>query len=334
MCIEKKAAVSILIPVYNAEKYIERCARSLFGQTLKELEFIFVDDCSQDRSIDILLQILDEYPQRREQVHIIRHDKNQGVGAARTHAIQCASGDYVIHCDADDWVELNMYEVLYEKAKITDADMVYCSYSENVSDDIFKDNVMPECSMPSEFINAILSGKVHGSLSNKLYRRSLAQQQKIYCPAHICMCEDVLRNIQMLFQCKKIDCCSQVMYHYFCNMQSISRQRKPDSFKSELEIIAFLEEKLSEGIYGRALDGFKRRILWDAIFSHGMSASDFHFLRKRTKRSFLTEDYPIRVQLVWRVACHSYHASCILVRTIRALKSFRSKYLININRPV
>lgn len=75
--------VSIIIPVYNAEAYIERCAASLFGQTLNELEYIFVDDCSSDSSIEVMKNTLALYPERYEQVRIIRHDKNQGVSQAR-----------------------------------------------------------------------------------------------------------------------------------------------------------------------------------------------------------------------------------------------------------
>ena len=108
--------VSVIIAVYGAEKYIERCARSLFEQTLNDIEYIFVDDCSPDKSIEILISVLDDYPHRKKQVRIIRNHSNLGVGGTRTVGMKAATGDYLIHCDPDEGVEHNMYELLYNKA--------------------------------------------------------------------------------------------------------------------------------------------------------------------------------------------------------------------------
>lgn len=126
--------VSIIIPVYKVEKYIERCVRTLFGQTLDSLEFIFVDDCSPDNSIELLKKVLNDYPNRLEQVKIIRHEVNKGVGKSRQDGVDAASGEYIIHCDPDDWVELDMYEKMYTKATDENVDVVICDYYENFSD--------------------------------------------------------------------------------------------------------------------------------------------------------------------------------------------------------
>ena len=117
--------VSVCIPVYGVEKYIEKCARTLFEQTLQEIEYIFVDDCTQDRSMEILQKVLEEYPHRKAQVKIIHHEKNGGLVAARNTALKHVSGEYVIHCDPDDWVELDLYEIMYHEAVAQGADMVY-----------------------------------------------------------------------------------------------------------------------------------------------------------------------------------------------------------------
>lgn len=119
--------VSVVIPVYGVEKYIEQCARSLFEQTMQEgIEFIFIDDCSPDRSIEILEKVLKEYPHREPQVKIIQHSKNQGIGYTRNTGVEHSIGEYIIHCDSDDWVEADMYETLYRKATEGDADIVLC----------------------------------------------------------------------------------------------------------------------------------------------------------------------------------------------------------------
>ena len=94
--------ISILTPVYGVEKYIEQCARSLFEQSYAPIEYIFVDDCTPDKSIGILQSLLKEYPERAQQVRIIHHDRNRGVGAARQTALMAATGDYLLFADSDD----------------------------------------------------------------------------------------------------------------------------------------------------------------------------------------------------------------------------------------
>ena len=79
--------VSVLVPVYGVEKYIARCAESLFGQTFKDIEYIFVDDCTRDRSMEVLQEVLDRYPERKEHVWIIKQEHNRGVGAARQRGL-------------------------------------------------------------------------------------------------------------------------------------------------------------------------------------------------------------------------------------------------------
>lgn len=137
--------VSVIIPVYKAQPYIEKCAKSLFSQTLDSIEYIFIDDCSPDDSVEIIEKTANEFPNREKQIKIIRHSKNQGVGKSRQDGLDIASGEYIIHCDPDDWVEYNMYEKMYDAAKNNNADIVssnfiieypngkYCDYNESYS---------------------------------------------------------------------------------------------------------------------------------------------------------------------------------------------------------
>lgn len=97
--------VSVIIPVYNVEKYIEHCARSLMEQTLMDIEYIFVDDCTPDHSMEILQRVLTDYPERLESIRIIHHTQNSGLATVRNTGLQIAQGEYIIHCDSDDWVE-------------------------------------------------------------------------------------------------------------------------------------------------------------------------------------------------------------------------------------
>ena len=92
-------AVSVIIPVYKVEPYMARCARSLFSQTMEDLEFIFIDDCSPDRSIDVMREVLEEFPERKDQVVVYRMPRNSGQAAVRMQGLALARGEYVIHCD-------------------------------------------------------------------------------------------------------------------------------------------------------------------------------------------------------------------------------------------
>lgn len=116
--------VSVIIPVYGAECYIERCARSLFEQTLDDIEYIFVDDCTPDKSMEVLERVMDDYPDRAGQVRIIRMPQNGRQAAARAAGMKAALGDYIIQCDPDDWVDLHYYEDLYLTAVEHNADIV------------------------------------------------------------------------------------------------------------------------------------------------------------------------------------------------------------------
>lgn len=109
--------VSVIIPIYNVAAYIARCVRSLLGQTLDDVEFIFVDDCSSDDSIFILEAVIKEFPKRAETIKLIRHSQNMGLPAARNSGLEMAEGEYIFHCDSDDWLESTALENLYYVAQ-------------------------------------------------------------------------------------------------------------------------------------------------------------------------------------------------------------------------
>lgn len=127
--------VSVLIPVYGVEKYVGQCSKTLFGQTYDDIEYVFVDDCTPDNSVAVIRQVLSEYPHREQQVHIIRHDHNRGLGAARKTALEAATGDFVLNVDSDDHLPLDAVEKLVACQQQTGADIVSGNYSSHYEDD-------------------------------------------------------------------------------------------------------------------------------------------------------------------------------------------------------
>ncbi|HEL1907895.1 TPA: glycosyltransferase family 2 protein, partial [Streptococcus suis] len=114
--------VSIIVPVYNTEDYIGECIESILNQSLTDIELILVNDCSTDRSLDILRK----YEQIDSRIHIIDSLSNTGVGEARNKGIERASGQYISFVDSDDFLKIDMFEKLYQKALIDKADLVLC----------------------------------------------------------------------------------------------------------------------------------------------------------------------------------------------------------------
>lgn len=205
--------VSVVIPVYNAEKYIERCVRSLFGQTLDNLEYIFVDDCSPDHSIEVMERVLAEFPFRQSQVKVVRHKVNQGVAAARQHGVDAATGEYVIHCDPDDWIEINMYSEMVNKAIKEHADVAICRFFINYSDYQKEINETYE-SNPKTFLMQIIKGTIHNSLCNKLIRRTiLLEVSPLFTPG-LNMWEDVSMLARVISKATSVVIINYALYHY------------------------------------------------------------------------------------------------------------------------
>lgn len=136
--------VSFSVPVYNVSSYIEKCVRSLYEQTLDDIEIVLVDDGTPDDSIEIALRILEEYPNRKEQVRIVRHEHNLGIAETKKDCLLEARGEYIIVVDSDDYVDVRMSELLYNKAKKTDADMVVCDLFIVTKTEMKRRSVAPE----------------------------------------------------------------------------------------------------------------------------------------------------------------------------------------------
>ncbi len=208
--------VSIVIPVYKVEKYIAECAKSLFEQTLDDIEYIFVNDCTPDKSIEVLLEVLQRYPNRKQQVKIIHHKKNSGAAMARKNGILSATGEYIIHCDSDDWTDSKMYQTLYQKAKDENLDIVICQYFEKRTDS----STLVSHQLGNNPKSKIISTPIYCSLCNKLVRRDIIDWNNLLYPNHHMM-EDAVLCAQMFYSAQKVGYVNQPLYYYRINDDSI-----------------------------------------------------------------------------------------------------------------
>lgn len=215
--------VSVIIPVYGVEKYIERCARSLFEQTLDDIEYLFIDDCTPDRSIEVLKNVLENYQQRKSQVIIHRMEQNSGQAKVREWGMRNATGDYLIHCDSDDWVDRNMYKSMYDKALSKDADIVVCDY---VTTDGENKKRHKGClhTESETFLRDCFTEHITWSLCNKLMKSELLKKQVVF-PTHN-MGEDMATTLQFLLSVKAVAYVEAPFYYYYYNPLSITNSLK------------------------------------------------------------------------------------------------------------
>lgn len=270
--------VSVIIPVYGVEKYIERCAISLFEQTLDDIEYIFVDDCTPDRSMEILGRIIENYRLRfAEKKYTVRTERmfmNSGQAAVREHGMKLATGDYIIHCDSDDWVDTKMYRAMYEEAITKNADVVVCDY--DMTDGVSYNKRVNAChsSTPKQLIENCLFQKDPWSVCNKLVKRTT--YGNITYPQGA-MGEDMVITLQILWNCKTITYIPQPFYKYFYNPESITKviTRKScikqfEQLSANTEIIMnFLQDKQTEGSFAEALVVYKnaiRAVLYPLVY--------------------------------------------------------------------
>lgn len=206
--------VSVIIPVYNVEPYIARCAHALFKQTLKDIEFLFIDDCSPDNSIGIMRQVLENYPERKNQVIVYRMPTNSGQAAVRMRGIKMATGSYIIHCDSDDYPLPMAYQLMYEKAREDNLDIVTCNVA------IEKDGqIIQEMEGRCTSVSQMLQGKERWSLFSRLVRRELLEGID---PPVANMGEDMVISIQTQLNAKRTGHVDEVLYHYCFRDNSIT----------------------------------------------------------------------------------------------------------------
>lgn len=206
--------VSIIVPFYNVEKYIEKCLQTLVDQTLEDIEIILVNDGSKDKTIDIVKKYQEMYPTK-----IVYLEKaNGGLSDARNYAIPYAKGEYIAFLDSDDYVETTMYQEMYEIAKKENSDMVECNfiweYPKKIKIDIGK-----KYSGKHEMIE-----KIRVVAWNKLIKRQVIEKSKIQFPKGY-RYEDVEFTYKLIPYLENISFLEEPCIHYIQRQNSISNMQ-------------------------------------------------------------------------------------------------------------
>ena len=165
--------VSILVPIYGVEKYIEQCAISLFSQTYEDVEYIFVNDCTPDNSISILEKVLANYPERKSQTKIINHPENRGLGAGRKTALAASTGEFILNVDSDDYIPTDAIEKLVAVQKETNADIVSGAFQFLTTDGALIDELPPHLDKQTTLRLLLTQNTILNNIWGRLIRRSL-----------------------------------------------------------------------------------------------------------------------------------------------------------------
>lgn len=242
--------VSILVPIYGVEKYIEQCAVSLMEQTYENIEYIFVNDCTKDNSINILREVINRYPQRKSQVQIINHEKNRGLAAARNTALDACSGDYLWHVDSDDYLSLNAIDLLVVEMQRSKADVIIFGHFNVYDDKIKRIHVHSEEKL--KYITSLLLNSTPASMWDKFYSASFYRKTGIHSIEGVNQGEDYAVVPRILHQAKNIKFYDEPLYYYnLTNQSSYSRNISLTSIESQKKADDILCE------YFKNVDGYK-----------------------------------------------------------------------------
>lgn len=204
--------ISVIIPVYNTESYLRKCLDSIVNQTLKDIEIICINDCSTDSSRDILK----EYEQKDNRIRIIDFEKNKGVSVARNSGINVATGEYIGFVDSDDFIDLDFYEKLYDKAIETNSDIVKgnLKYIENNQE--LKDFQNLNDKIRENKFN------FNCNFSTAIYRTDLIKSNHINFLEDVSWSEDRLFQVMALLHANNINVIDDTFYYYISHKNSLT----------------------------------------------------------------------------------------------------------------
>lgn len=293
--------VSIIVPIYNVERYLDRCMQSLLNQTLKDIEIIMVDDGSPDNCP----KMCDEYAKKDERVKVI-HKQNGGLGYARNSGLEIATGEYVAFVDSDDYVELDMYEKLYETAKTSCSDTVFCGFkmyynggktsnhqhtkrlltfkNEEVKD-LMLDFIASEPRYKRDW-------KYEMSVWHGIYSTDIIQMNNLkFISERELLSEDLPFQVRYLKNSKAVaympDC-----FYYYCmnNAGSLTHANySPDKLSRTLKLIDFLSKE-TEQVEGAELRVKRFFISYLRALLYGIAESNFDISTKRSYALELSDD--------------------------------------------
>ena len=247
--------VSVIVPVYNVEKYLSKCLDSVLSQTYPHIEVILINDGSKDRS----LSICQEYAAKDERIRVIDKE-NEGVSIARNTGIEAATGEYIAFIDPDDWVEPEAYEAMINQLKKWEADICLCNFYRDTKrrsqpkrfdfdEEILVDNEIIELLVNDMIGMGDLLSKytyIMGSVWRGVYKKSFLDEHALRFTPKVTVMEDLVFMVQTLLKCHRVAIDHGLRYHYLQHASSTIHSYNEKMWEDLLVVYRQLEESIRE----------------------------------------------------------------------------------------
>lgn len=304
--------VSVVIPCYNAENYIERCLRSLETQTygMKNMEIIFVDDASTDGTCGRLLRFEEKFS---ENVLVIACEENGGPGAARNIGIQYATGEFIAFADADDVLDTLLFERMCEAMRQYDVDFVECSYKTfSEGEKLFVEkrgsDALVRIETPEDRGCFILNS-FRTAVWGRLYRKSFLKRNNLFFPEDIVYGEDNFFSGLTMLLCGSCYRIGDTLYYYYQNAEGLIRKRNDNGRIRQLVDIMglFLRELDARGFLEGAMAGYGAEFEWYMIYKYFMDPVSFVISRQMPDWKEQIEFFRKELLRFFPEACDNYY---------------------------
>ena len=244
----KNIKVSILVPFYKVEKYVGRCIESLFTQTYTNIEYVFVNDCTPDKSMEVINEYIEKYGVA-ERCKMIVHEQNQGISASRNDCLDNMTGDYFLFVDGDDYINKDMVELLVDAAVRENADISGCGYIEEYPDHSVE---YPQkyTNNHDEMLRSITMLTIKGVLWKLLIRREVIVINNLRFPYDNSINEDYYYCCRLFYYAKSFASVDKCLYHYVqYNPNNLTKKSLQNIESQAAAIIAIEEFYREKGVY-------------------------------------------------------------------------------------
>lgn len=284
--------VSVIVPAYNAEKFLQRCLDSLAAQTLQEMEVVVVNDGSTDATG----RIADCFAEKDHRFRVV-HQTNSGVAVARQVGLDACTGEFTIHVDSDDWIDPEMLARLYARAEAEISDMVICDFTVHFAEgktEIWRQD-------PGRLDHWNVFGKtlhdLYGSLCNKLIRKSCYAEAGVRIDGNLFACEDQLAVLSLLTRPLRISYLGEALYHYDRTQNDSSYVNANPLIKERLTVLERMDAAYDLSQVRSYYDKAIAHLAYEALYLPKEKCPDYSALFKKHGRSIRhAEGFPFYVK--------------------------------------
>ena len=313
-----KIKISVIVPAYNVEKYIEKTLRSIMTQSLKEIEIIVINDGSKDKTLEVIKKL------SVEDKRIIIVDKNnEGVSVARNEGILLSKGEYLSFIDGDDWIENLFLEDNYNYAKKNELDMVisdiFIDYKRRKVSKYHKEFQSNKIISGQEYINLYYNGQILRGICNKIIKKEIFIENNLFFLEKMKSGEDMNLTIKLGYICSKIGKMNKAYYHYIQYSQSVTKQKTSDKLYTFLEsfndIRSFIKridpkllEREEKKIYKYEIGSIQSFVVRDSDWDNTDYQKAINIFFDLLKNKYFKEsikDFKYTYKILWLI-CYKY----------------------------